>query len=124
MANSEKKSGNLVFLVIALGVIFFVIKTFYSTPSTSNVIPQPDNSTPEINNPIVANLPVTPADCAICFVYDTSGSMNDKVVGKNGGKELKYVIANRALDKVIDRLQIYANGSNKGVNRSVYVRNL
>ena len=33
-------------------------------------------------------------DLAVAIVYDTSGSMKDKVPGRGGAREPKYVIAN------------------------------
>ena len=45
------------------------------------------------------------SDLAIAIVYDTSGSMKDGVAGAQGAKEPKYIIANRALAAVIDKLE-------------------
>ena len=45
------------------------------------------------------------SDLAIAIVYDTSGSMKEGVAGAQGAKEPKYVIANRALAAIVDKLE-------------------
>lgn len=45
------------------------------------------------------------SDLAIAIVYDTSGSMKDSVAGAQGAKEPKFVIANRALAAIVDKLE-------------------
>ena len=42
---------------------------------------------------------------AIAIVYDTSGSMAEKVRGAGGQTEAKYTIASRALDRIVARLE-------------------
>ena len=44
-------------------------------------------------------------DLAVAVVYDTSGSMKDAVSGRGGAREPKYVIANRALAAIVDKLE-------------------
>ena len=44
-------------------------------------------------------------DLAVAIVYDTSGSMKDSVAGRGGAREPKYVIANRALAAIVDKLE-------------------
>ena len=44
-------------------------------------------------------------DLAVAIVYDTSGSMKDAVAGRGGVREPKYVIANRALAAIVDKLE-------------------
>jgi hypothetical protein len=46
---------------------------------------------------------------AIEIVYDTSGSMQQRVPDKEGKPTPKYVIASRALNAVLDRLQAVAS---------------
>ena len=45
------------------------------------------------------------SDLAVAIVYDTSGSMKDAVPGRGGAREPKYVIANRALAAIVDKLE-------------------
>ena len=45
------------------------------------------------------------SDLAVAIVYDTSGSMKDAVPGREGVREPKYVIANRALATIVDKLE-------------------
>lgn len=47
---------------------------------------------------------------ALMIVYDTSGSMLQQVRDKNGQSTAKHVIASRALNDVLDRLQAAAHG--------------
>src|SRR5207247_393873 len=66
---------------------------------------------------VISSAPVAPGDerpaappeegIALAIVYDTSGSMTDPVPDGGGGRAPKYVIANRALDQIVDRLQAY-----------------
>jgi hypothetical protein len=42
---------------------------------------------------------------ALAIVYDTSGSMKESVRDGSGKPAPKYVVANRALDAVVNRLQ-------------------
>jgi uncharacterized protein YegL len=49
---------------------------------------------------------------ALGIVYDTSGSMRDRVPNGSGDDEPKYRIANRALASIVDRLEaVAASGS-------------
>ena len=49
---------------------------------------------------------------AIAIVYDTSGSMADKVQAE-GGQKQKYVIASEALGNIVSKIDAYAKGGNK-----------
>ncbi|MFA7344877.1 MAG: vWA domain-containing protein [Terrimicrobiaceae bacterium] len=49
---------------------------------------------------------------AIAIVYDTSGSMSDKVP-TDGGQKKKYVIASEALGKIVGKIDAYAKSGNK-----------
>src|SRR5207248_2986803 len=49
---------------------------------------------------------------ALAIVYDTSGSMRQSVRDANGQLTPKNVIASRALDAVLDRLQVVAAAPN------------
>lgn len=51
---------------------------------------------------------------AIAIVYDTSGSMKDQVRDENGKLSPKYVIANRALINITQRIQNFATNSTSG----------
>jgi Mg-chelatase subunit ChlD len=51
-----------------------------------------------------------PEGVAIAIVYDTSGSMQQKVRDTNGQMTAKSVIASRALNAVLDRLQAAVSG--------------
>jgi hypothetical protein len=48
---------------------------------------------------------------ALAIVYDTSGSMAEPVPNGKGGREAKYLIANRALGAIVNRLQNYATNA-------------
>ncbi len=48
---------------------------------------------------------------ALAIIYDTSGSMRDLVPDKSGRPTPKYIIANRALIAVADRLQAFATNT-------------
>ena len=48
---------------------------------------------------------------ALAIVYDTSGSMGDKVRDTNGVPAPKYVIANRALDAITTRVEKFATNA-------------
>lgn len=51
---------------------------------------------------------------ALALVYDTSGSMLEPVRDRAGRNTPKYVIANRALTAIIDRLQMVATNTSGG----------
>jgi hypothetical protein len=67
-------------------------------------------------------IPLYAADegVALAIIYDTSGSMRDPVPDQNGGSSPKYVIANRALKAVADRIEAFATNSAAGVPRKVF----
>ena len=45
------------------------------------------------------------SDLAVAIVYDTSGSMKESVPGRGGAREPKYLIANRAVAAIVDKLE-------------------
>ena len=51
---------------------------------------------------------------AIAIVYDTSGSMKQPVNDETGKPTPKYLIANRALIAIADRIQVFATNSATG----------
>jgi uncharacterized protein YegL len=48
---------------------------------------------------------------ALAIIYDTSGSMRETVRNNTGGFSPKYVIANRALLKIVDQIEAFATNS-------------
>ena len=56
---------------------------------------------------------------AVAIVYDTSGSMNDPVNDAAGKASPKYLIANRALIAIANRLQNFATNGPAGAPRKV-----
>ena len=56
---------------------------------------------------------------ALAIVYDTSGSMRDRVADQAGRSAPKYVIANRALKAVADQIQAFATNTASGAPRKI-----
>jgi hypothetical protein len=56
---------------------------------------------------------------ALAIVYDTSGSMRDRVRDESGGAAPKYQIANRALEAVTKQIQTFATNSAGGTPRKI-----
>ncbi len=56
---------------------------------------------------------------ALAIVYDTSGSMKEPVKDESGKFTPKYLIANRALIAIANRLQTFATNSTAGVPRKI-----
>lgn len=56
---------------------------------------------------------------ALGIVYDTSGSMKEQVRDGTGKLASKYVIANRALEGIARRIQVFANSPPAGAPRLV-----
>ena len=56
---------------------------------------------------------------ALAIVYDTSGSMGDKVRDSNGNQAPKYVIANRALQAIARHVQSFVTNAPSGNARKV-----
>src|ERR1044071_9607943 len=54
---------------------------------------------------------------AVAIVYDTSGSMKQPVRDGNGQLSPKYVIARRALEEIVKRLQTFATNATAGAPR-------
>jgi hypothetical protein len=57
---------------------------------------------------------------AVAIVYDTSGSMNDPVKDEAGKPSPKYVIANRALVAIANRIQTFATKGAAGSPRKIH----
>jgi len=76
---------------------------------------------------IAAVLAATPArtsaaetdGVALAIVYDTSGSMSEKVRDTTGKLSPKYVIANRALEHIASRIQTFATNNPGGGPRNI-----
>jgi len=58
---------------------------------------------------------------ALAIVYDTSGSMKEQVRDRNGKLAPKYVIANRALEAISERIQAFATGGSRTVHAGLFV---
>lgn len=56
---------------------------------------------------------------AVAIVYDTSGSMKEAVKDEAGNSSPKYLIANRALVAIADRIQTFATNSAAGSPRKI-----
>jgi hypothetical protein len=56
---------------------------------------------------------------ALAILYDTSGSMRETVADKNGKAEPKYLIANRALTAIAQRIQTFATNTASGAARRI-----
>src|SRR5215470_18876120 len=56
---------------------------------------------------------------ALAIIYDTSGSMKDPVQDKTGNSSPKYVIANRALLAIAQRLQKFSTNTASGTPRKI-----
>ena len=70
------------------------------------------------------SLPASAADddgVALGILYDTSGSMSDRVPDSHGGTSPKYLIANHALLEVVKQLQTYATNGVSGAPRKIDV---
>jgi hypothetical protein len=68
-------------------------------------------------------IPASAADeegVAVAIVYDTSGSMKDPVKDEAGKFSPKYLIANRALVAIADRIQTFATNSAAGNPRKIH----
>ena len=57
---------------------------------------------------------------ALAIIYDTSGSMREAVPDQSGRPAPKYIIANRALKAVADRLQVFATNNASGGPRTIH----
>jgi len=65
--------------------------------------------------------PPAPQDgLALAIVYDTSGSMADDVINASGAKEPKYRIARRAINSILDLMDVYTKETTNGMPRVVY----
>lgn len=56
---------------------------------------------------------------ALVIVCDTSGSMRENVRDRDGREAPKYVIANRALAKILDRLETYRKAGTDGTSHKI-----
>lgn len=57
---------------------------------------------------------------ALAIVYDTSGSMKEQVRDRNGKLSPKYVIANRALEAISNRIQTFTTNAATGGPRTIH----
>src|SRR5262245_24122989 len=57
---------------------------------------------------------------ALAIIYDTSGSMKDRVPDQSGGASPKYVIANRALMSMAQHIQAFATNNASGSARKIH----
>src|SRR6266404_827475 len=57
---------------------------------------------------------------ALAIVYDTSGSMKEQVRDRNGKLSPKYVIANRALEAISNRIQTFTTNAATGGSRTIH----
>lgn len=57
---------------------------------------------------------------ALAIIYDTSGSMGDRVQDRGGQPAPKYLIADRALVAVAQHIQSYASNTNAGPVRPIH----
>src|SRR6516225_3809264 len=57
---------------------------------------------------------------ALAIIYDTSGSMRETVRNNTGGFSPKYVIANRALLKIVDQIEAFATNNAADAPRTVH----
>ena len=58
---------------------------------------------------------------AVAIVYDTSGSMKQTVRDSSGKMTPKHIIARRAMESVVKRLQNFATNTTDGVARKMEV---
>ena len=56
---------------------------------------------------------------ALAIVYDTSGSMKESVANATGGSSPKFIIAQRALAAIVDRLQAFAQQTTASSSRKI-----
>lgn len=79
---------------------------------------QDDGGDDDSPSAAAAGLPTSFEDgVALGIVYDTSGSMSESVGRAGGGSDPKYVIANRALDRIVARLEDWLRASDKSAPR-------
>ncbi len=66
-----------------------------------------------------ADQPAPQEGVSLVIVCDTSGSMRETVRDQNGQAAPKYIIANRALGKILNRLEAYQKAASEGAPRKV-----
>lgn len=69
--------------------------------------------------PLAAEQPAPQEGVGLVIVYDTSGSMRESVRDRNAQEAPKFLIANRAIVKILDRLETYAKAAPEGTPRKV-----
>jgi von Willebrand factor type A domain len=70
------------------------------------------------------SLPASAADddgVALGILYDTSGSMSDRVPDSHGGTSPKYLVANHALLDVVKQIEAYTTNGVSGAPRKIDV---
>jgi von Willebrand factor type A domain len=65
--------------------------------------------------------PANEEGIALAIIYDTSGSMREPVPAGGGVKLPKYVIANKALGAIVDRISRYATNAPANAPRKIEV---
>src|SRR4051812_42096494 len=63
--------------------------------------------------------PAVEEGVALAIVYDTSGSMQDNVLGPGGKYAPKYAIANKALTEIIKKVSAFQTNTPSGVPRKI-----
>jgi Mg-chelatase subunit ChlD len=109
----RRQNGRLIFALIALIVIFKVVQR--DRNQSASQPPRPDRAARELQQ-IEEQLAPKSEDAAAedkdglaaAIVIDVSGSMNDKVDGRNGQREEKIAIARRAALSLVDQFVSYA----------------
>ena len=63
--------------------------------------------------------PAADEGIALAIIYDTSGSMVEPVPARSGGTSPKYVIANRALEAIVNQIQKFTTNASAGKSRNL-----
>ena len=90
--NEGMKAGYAIFTKVKRLSVVLAIMAFFALPAPAEVIGAPEG-------------------IALAIVYDTSGSMSETVPAGDGKRLPKYVIANKALNSIVDRISQYATNA-------------
>lgn len=107
-----RQNVRLIFAIIALVVVVKVLQRDRTDPSGAS--PGTDRATRELQQITDQLTPpedapkVTKEGLAAAIVIDVSGSMNDKVAGRDGRREEKIAIARRAALDLVNQFASYA----------------